>query len=101
MGFDSPLDRSEVEDEDGVPVVPLSPLSPLSTPSTWKNNMRVQSQSITDVVLQSCMQIQNLPMKLLSKGKCCGQKDGGLGICFLGSSSSHLLLWRRVLALLF
>lgn len=40
-------------------------------------------------------------MKLLSKGKCCGQKDGGLGICFLGSSSLHLLLWRRVLALLF
>lgn len=58
-------------------------------------------ESVFNVLLQTCIQIQNLPMKLLSKGKFCGQKDGGLSVSFLGSSSLHLLLWRRVLALLF
>ena len=64
MGFDSPLDSSEAEGDDGVAVVPLSslsplsPLSPLSIPLTWKNNMRVQSkESVTNIQLQSCIQI--------------------------------------------
>ena len=43
MGFDSPIDSSEFEGDDGVPVVPLrplSPLSPLSIPLIWKTIWR-------------------------------------------------------------